>query len=88
MANKSSGEEKQQKRELKQLLEASRELQSQGDYQQAHSLWRRIQETTLGTDLAAQAAVELDRQKLDRKILYGGLFATALYGAAWMYVLL
>ena len=77
-------ENKQTKREARQLADQARLAMFQGDYLTAKKINTRIVELVPDTDLQRQALNELSGFRLDRWVIYFGLFALFLYGVAWL----
>jgi hypothetical protein len=76
-------DDKQAKREARQLWEEARTASNSGDYHRARQLQRAILGMAAGGELEEKARAELDNLRPHRLVLIAGIGATLLYLVAW-----
>ena len=82
--HETANEDKQAKREARQLFEQARVLAEVGDYRSLRALDRRIVALAPTSDVGRQAAAELESLKLDRAGILVGVLALCLWLVAWL----
>ena len=77
-------DDKQVKREARQMWEDSRGLAERGDFRSLRAADARLVALAPDTDFGRQARAELEDLKVDRRAIYAGLAALVLYAATWV----
>jgi hypothetical protein len=76
--------EKQAKREARQLRDAARAAFALGNYGQARELDIKIVRLVPDTEIGREAAQEAQNLRTDPWAIYLGLMAVAIYGLGWL----
>ncbi len=85
--SESKRDEKQAKREARQLWDEGRAAQVAGDHRHARATFRRLADAAPDSELGEKARLELEAMRPDRKVLLAGAGATLLYLLGWIVAL-